>query len=123
MIVVVPSSDHERLISNAKLYSVALPTEKEKFQAETEKQTRKVGGSELTDNTSTNKQHEINHIYTAFLFNGITSEMKTFATENPHMALLDKGSLVAAVKRAEMLSDLRTVDNELKVTHFFIINL
>ena len=41
--------------------------------------------------------------------------MKIFAVDNFHMALLDLRSLVTAVRRAELLSSLRSVDNELIV--------
>ena len=54
-------------------------------------------------------------IISAFLFNESTSDMKVFSAANPHMALLDIGSPVTALRRADLLSDLRILDNELLV--------
>ena len=39
--------------------------------------------------------------------------MKMFSVANLHMALVDTGSPVAALRRTDLLSDLRIVDNEL----------
>ena len=79
------------------------------------KTNEKFGGSKSNEETSNKKEHGINHIDTEFLFNETTSEMKIFATANPHMAILDTGSPVNALRRTGLLSDLRTVDNELLV--------
>ena len=41
--------------------------------------------------------------------------MKIFSAANTHMAFLDTESPVTALRRADLLSDLRIVNNELKV--------
>ena len=88
------SNDHPGVIFNAKFYS---------FKAQEEEQVRKPGGLKSTEKTSSNKEHGINHIDTAFLFNETTSEMKMFSVANHHMALLDTGSSVSALRRADFV--------------------
>ena len=108
-------SDHPGVISNAKFYPFTLQTERRRFKAQAEEQMRKPGWSKSTEKTSNNKEHGINHIDTAFLFNKTASKMKIFSATNPHIALLGTWSLVTALRRADLLSDLRILDNELLV--------
>ena len=88
---------------------------KEDLKPKQENKWESLGRSKSTEKTSNNKEHGINHIDTAFLFNETKSEMKIFSSANPHIALLDTESLVTALRRADLLSDLIIVDNELLV--------
>ena len=49
------------------------------------------------------------------MLNETTSEAKLYATVNPFMALLDNASPVTIVRRQDVLSDVRMVENELLV--------
>ena len=57
----------------------------------------------------------MNHIDTCILLNEAMSEIKLYAAANPHMALLDTASPVTTVRRGDVISDVRTVDNKLLV--------
>ena len=61
------------------------------------------------------KEVEENHINTCILLNETVSEINLYATANPHMVLLDTASPVTIVRRQDVLSDVRMVENELLV--------
>ena len=58
---------------------------------------------------------KVNHIYTSILLIETMSEIKLYATANPHIALLDTASSVTVVRRDDVLSDVQMVENELFV--------
>ena len=89
------------MICNAKFYSLTLQTEKKRLEGQAEKQIRKPGGSKSTLKTSNSKEHGINHIDIALLFNETVSEMKIFSAANPHMVLFGERSPVTALRRTE----------------------
>ena len=59
------------------------------------------------------KEVEENHINTCILLNKTASETKLYATANSHMALFDIASPVTIVRREDVLSDIRMVENDL----------
>ena len=75
-------SDHPWVICNAKIYSLTLQTEEGRLEAQAEEQMKTPGRLQSTEEISNNREHEINHIDTAFLFNETTSETKIFGHDH-----------------------------------------